>query len=151
MEIVLPLPGFIDFSGISPWFCSKLHLFSLMFLLKTPTYSLTTPKKLSQKAPFPLTLVSVIWRDHWKEITEKKRSLKKNSQKIQHKQIQFTTVSKKITQNVSSWKQKNYCNIFSNMKNIVKNYNIPSSPNPGRTEKIKFLFSHCFVVPQKEP
>ena len=37
------------------------------------------------------------------------------------------------------------------MKNIVKNYNILSSPNPGRTEKIKFLFSHCFVVPQKEP
>ena len=25
----------------------------------------------------------------------------------------------------------------------------PSRPNPGRREKIKFLFSHFFVVPQK--
>ena len=34
--------------------------------------------------------------------------------------------------------------------NSLSGFN-PSRPNPGRREKkqVKFLFSHCFVVPQK--
>ena len=74
-------PLFIKtFSGISSWLSSKLHVFSLIFPLKTSTYPLTTSQK---KLSFPLILVSVIWLIilNWSNTTQKNPLNKKTNSK----------------------------------------------------------------------
>ena len=86
----LVFPNLCFLLGLSPLLYSLLHVFSLTFLLKTPTYPLTNPFIL-----FSLTSVSVIRLiiSNW------------SRQKLT---THFTAISKNVTKNAFLWKQKTY-------------------------------------------